>query len=90
MTVTRIRGRRLQSIRDAHFAKHPLCVRCLAKKPKQFSVATQLDHILALVNGGQDVESNRQGLCDPCHDEKTREDMNWRPKVTVGLDGWPA
>ncbi len=86
----RIRGRRLQRIRDQHFAKRPLCVRCMAKSPPRVTVATQLDHVVALVNGGQDVESNRQGLCDDCHDEKTREDLGHaarRPEV--GVDGWP-
>jgi 5-methylcytosine-specific restriction endonuclease McrA len=35
----------------------------------------QMDHIVALVNGGRDVESNCQVLCHPCHEVKTREDL---------------
>lgn len=33
------------------------------------------DHITALVNGGENRESNLQILCDPCHAIKTRKDM---------------
>ncbi len=31
------------------------------------------------INGGPDDDTNRQMLCDPCHDEKTKEDLRlWR------------
>lgn len=33
------------------------------------------DHIVALVNGGQNRESNYQLLCVPCHAVKTRGDV---------------
>ena len=86
--VKRTRGRKLQRIRAQHFAEHPLCVRCQAKG--FISLATQLDHIQALINGGKD-DGPKQGLCAPCHKEKTAEDLGhtYKPKVTVGLDGWP-
>lgn len=32
----------------------------------------EIDHILALEDGGQDISSNLQALCVPCHKEKTR------------------
>lgn len=33
------------------------------------------DHIIALVNGGQNRESNLQLLCGPCHGAKTGVDI---------------
>jgi 5-methylcytosine-specific restriction protein A len=78
-TVTdRIRGRRLQEIREAHFRMHPLCVHCDQRGIVR--LATQLDHIVAITNGGRDVQSNRQGLCVPCHAVKTAADLGHKPK----------
>lgn len=88
LKAARIRGRRLQLIRKAHFLRHPLCVHCMAKGIVR--AATQLDHKVALVNGGEDVEENRQGLCDACHDLKTKVDMGYRQRAAIGLDGWPV
>jgi len=88
----RIRGRKLQRIREQHFRLHPLCVKCQEKG--RVRAATQLDHKVALVNGGKDFDEdegrNRQGLCDDCHDEKTRQDLGHRARVTIGADGWPV
>ena len=70
----RIRGRELQRIRAEHFRAHPLCVHCLAKTPPRISVATDLDHTVALENGGTDTPDNRQGLCAECHETKTIKD----------------
>jgi len=67
----RIRGTTLQNIRKAHFAKHPLCVACLAATPPRTRIATELDHITPLHMGGQEIASNRQALCTQCHNEKT-------------------
>jgi 5-methylcytosine-specific restriction endonuclease McrA len=74
---------------------HPLCVRCQRKDPPRVSAATQLDHIVALANGGKDFDedqgTNRQGLCDSCHEEKTAEDLGYqhRARRIIGLDGFP-
>jgi len=70
MTVDRIRGRRLQRIRQQHFMQDPLCVACKAKG--LVTLAAELDHIQALANGGSDTEDNRQGLCVPCHQASQR------------------
>ncbi len=32
----------------------------------------EVDHIIALEDGGRDIASNLQALCVPCHKEKTR------------------
>lgn len=85
--VKRIRGRHLDKIRQEHFSKFPLCVKCLEKG--LYVQATELDHIIALTNGGKEERSNRQGLCNNCHKEKTIIDLNYKPVVKTGLDGFP-
>jgi 5-methylcytosine-specific restriction endonuclease McrA len=50
----------------------------------------EVDHIEPLYKGGDDnpySDANRQALCEECHAEKTRRDMNQRPPI--GLDGYP-
>ena len=72
----RIRGRALQAIREEHFRQRPLCARCKANG--RVSIAMELDHVVPLFKGGLDSPDpmvNRQGLCNPCHLEKTAEDM---------------
>lgn len=86
--IERIRGRRLQAIRHAHLSDSPLCIACL--KTGRPTPATQVDHIIALVNGGTDTADNRQSLCDACHRDKTALDMGWKVKPVIGADGWPA
>lgn len=87
--MKRIRGTTLQNIRKAHFEKHPLCVKCLEKTLTR--LATELDHIKPLHLGGTDTPDNRQGLCSDCHLEKSKAERghSYRPKVKVGVDGWP-
>jgi len=40
----------------------------------------QVDHILALVNGGAHSEANMQVACDWCHKGKTAEDVAFKAK----------
>jgi len=91
--VKRLRGRKLMSIREQWFAKHPLCAHCLLKTPVVVSLATQLDHIVPLYKGGKDFDkdngTNRQGLCDACHEAKTEIDMGYKKKIKIGVDGFP-
>jgi 5-methylcytosine-specific restriction protein A len=84
----RIRGRRLQAIRRAHFQANPLCVAC--KAANRIRLATQVDHIVPLFKGGEETEQNRQGLCDECHERKTAIDLGHKTRPTIGLDGWPV
>lgn len=65
----RITGRRLQAERAALFERYPLCVMCEARGLVR--LATQRDHIVPLGEGGEDVASNTQGLCDDCHEGKS-------------------
>ncbi len=66
------RSARWYSIRDYHKAKHPWCVEC--QKGGQLVEWTQLDHIVPH-RGDYELfwaASNRQGLCDLHHGQKTR------------------
>ena len=81
----RITGRRLQRIRKQVFAEQPICVMCKANG--KVTLATEVDHITALVNGGEDNHENRQALCVPCHQVKTRRDLGQRERVSFDADG---
>ena len=74
----RIRGRRLQAVRARVLRAQPLCVACL--RMGRIVPATEVDHIVALANGGADTDENRQGLCPDCHEAKTRADMGYAPR----------
>lgn len=72
----RTRGRRWMAIRARWFSEHPLCVMCNATGYAR--AATQLDHIVPLIDGGKDDESNYQGLCEACHTDKTAREAKAR------------
>lgn len=90
---TRLRGRRLQEIRAEWFRLHPLCAEC-ERAGRKARLAVELDHIVALENGGPDFDvdggTNRQGLCKPCHAAKTAIDLGHRPARRIGADGFPV
>ena len=89
-TNQRIRGRALQRIRRLHFQARPLCVEC--EKVDRVSLATQLDHIIPVDKGGPDTHDpfeNRQGLCDECHETKTKVDMGYSTAEPLDPSGWP-
>lgn len=67
---------------------YPLCKHCLAAG--RVELATEVDHITPLSKGGADTHENKQGLCGPCHKDKTALDMGHAIKRAVGLDGWPV
>ncbi len=69
--------------RDLH-----LCVTCRAAG--RIRQATEVDHITPVAKGGSDNPANLQSLCADCHQAKTIADAGGRPKVTIGLDGWPV
>jgi 5-methylcytosine-specific restriction endonuclease McrA len=84
MPIQRIRGRKLQAIRNRVLRENPLCEVCGKR------AAIEVDHIKPLYKGGDDDpydDGNRQALCEQCHTEKTKRDMNQRPEI--GLDGYP-
>lgn len=83
----RLRGRAGVERRRRWLEAHPLCVEC--QKAGKVTAATTPDHIVALVNGGEDTEANLQSLCDEHHRQKTARDLGYRLKPTIGPDGWP-
>ena len=66
----RIRGRKLQPLRAALFARSPWCVRCLVEGRR--TKATIRDHVVALAEGGRDDATNEQAICEACHEGKTQ------------------
>lgn len=87
-TDARLRGRALQARRLRKWVEADgCCAKCgrLTNYPDGF----QLDHIKALVNGGEDKEDQTQVLCLPCHETKTNQDLGRTEKVRIGADGWP-
>jgi 5-methylcytosine-specific restriction endonuclease McrA len=70
--VTRIRGRELQRRRERLFEKQRWCVTCLNHDRR--TLATIRRHIVPLVEGGTEDESNEQALCLDCSDAKTEHE----------------
>ena len=83
----RTRGHRWMEMRSLLLARQPLCVSCLGVG--RVTAAQEVDHIVPLSQGGTDAPENLQPLCKPCHEEKTRIDMGYKPRRRVGLDGCP-
>ena len=84
----RIQGRAGVALRKRRLARTGyLCEDCL--EAGQTTEATEVDHILALHKGGEDIDTNTRNLCKAHHDAKTRRDMGYREKPTIGPDGWP-
>ncbi|HEY1070910.1 MAG TPA: HNH endonuclease signature motif containing protein [Thermomonas sp.] len=69
----RITGRPLQARRLRLWSKDPHCAAC--RSVVAYPHGFHLDHIVALMNGGDDTESNLQVLCHGCHEAKTRDDL---------------
>jgi 5-methylcytosine-specific restriction protein A len=86
--ATRLRGQAGVEQRQRRLNADPLCRHCKARGV--IRQAKVIDHIVALCNGGTDDDSNVQPLCIECHDAKTRRDLGWKHKATIGLDGWPV
>jgi 5-methylcytosine-specific restriction protein A len=70
--VARIRGRKLQQMRERLFSRQPLCVKCLEQG--RIAIATIRDHTIPLAEGGRDDETNESALCLDCSNAKTAEE----------------
>lgn len=82
----RLTGQALQAVRYKAWLASPECAKCgmVVAYPKGF----ELDHIVPLWEGGQDVPENRQILCvywddltgdkKGCHADKTAEEAKRR------------
>jgi 5-methylcytosine-specific restriction endonuclease McrA len=87
LSAQRLRGRAAVNRRARWLQMHPLCEEC--DRAGRTTAATVPDHRIALVNGGPDTEDNLQSLCEECHRIKTAKDLGYRPRPTIGNDGWP-
>ena len=71
-----LRTRRYRRWRRAYLARHPLCVRCLARGRTQ--AATDIDHIVQRAAGGALMrDTNVRPLCRDCHRDRGRG--RWTP-----------
>lgn len=66
----RKRGRAGQRDRAQVLDEEPYCRACL--KRGQHVASDVVDHIVPLAWGGGDERDNKQGLCVPCHDAKSK------------------
>lgn len=62
-------GRDHEIMRDIILREEPLCRPC--HKRGRITPAIIAEHIVPLAEGGTNARENYQGICKPCHDEKT-------------------
>jgi 5-methylcytosine-specific restriction enzyme A len=55
---------------------HPLCAECA--RQGRVRAAEEIDHVIALADGGSDTDDNVQGLCLPCHVAKSTREREQR------------
>jgi 5-methylcytosine-specific restriction endonuclease McrA len=84
----RLRGHAWLRLRRLILMNDPLCVMCGAEGRAQ--AADEVDHIIALANGGTNEADNLQPLCREHHRIKTASDLGYVLKPEIGLDGWPS
>ena len=89
-TNQRIRGRKLQVIRERHKRINPLCPDCEAEGV--IREWEELDHDIPLGQGGTDTDDNRVGRCKEHHRQKTLREFGLtdRKPNKIGADGWPT
>jgi 5-methylcytosine-specific restriction protein A len=66
----RKRGRAGMRERAAVLLEEPFCRMCLKQGREVRS--EQVDHVKPLAWGGTDARSNKQALCRPCHEAKSK------------------
>lgn len=87
-TPGRLRGRKAVERRKQWLFRFPLCEIC--KRQGKVTRATEVDHVVPLCKGGKDCyETNGMSICSPCHKAKTLQDMGYKEKVEIGIDGFP-
>jgi 5-methylcytosine-specific restriction protein A len=63
--------------------------RCQMRGPRCTGIATTVDHIREVADGGSDDPSNLQAACEPCHRSKTGKHGRARqlpPQLPRGFD----
>jgi 5-methylcytosine-specific restriction protein A len=83
----RLRGRAAVEQRIRRLKRtHGLCEMCEAKG--RIEIATVVDHIVPLAQGGTDDDDNTRNLCKLHHEEVTAHQFGHKFKVSIGIDGW--
>jgi 5-methylcytosine-specific restriction protein A len=72
----RLRGRTGMLQRKRRLAAEPLCRDCLEAGITRKS--EEVDHIIALADGGSDADENIRCLCSNCHAARTKERLQLR------------
>jgi 5-methylcytosine-specific restriction protein A len=85
--VKRDRSTAFQRRRALLLRANPLCVHCA--RSGLVTVATELDHIKPLHQGGTDDDGNLQGLCTECHRIKTAAERGATPRTRFDAQGLP-
>lgn len=72
-----------------------LCQPCL--RSGRYTEANQVDHIKPRSQGGTNDRGNLEAICSGpgtpmCHEEKTKREANpnYKPRASIGIDGWPV
>lgn len=68
-------------VRDRIISRHPCCHLC--GQPIQTGQRWDLDHVIALINGGENRESNLRPAHTKCHKDKTARDVAEKAKVAA-------
>ncbi len=75
------RKRGSAGVKDRNAIKARDCGLCQAcKRAGKVTVGSVVDHKVPLWQGGSDEDSNKELLCDPCHDTKTAGEATQRAK----------
>lgn len=82
----RIRGRKWMQIRERIMRRDcSLCQTC--KRKGRITLATEVDHITALDNGGSNDDRNLEAICAECHKAKTAKDMGYKERAKFDAQG---
>jgi 5-methylcytosine-specific restriction protein A len=75
LTTSTQRKRGSAGVKDRNRIRERDCGMCQHCKAQGIArLGTQVDHVIALWAGGSDADDNKQLLCDPCHDAKTKRE----------------
>lgn len=66
-------GYRWEKLRAAYLAQHPLCEEC--QRAGRLTTATEVHHVVPVVQGGSDDEGNLMALCKKCHSRETAREV---------------
>src|SRR5574337_321930 len=87
--IERLRGRARQAQRKRIIERDKgLCQVCL--KNGLIRAGTEVDHKIALQNGGDNSDGNQWLLCDDCHSDKTFDERPGGVRKRIGVDGFPV